>query len=68
MEETFMNVVWVLTYTNGDVAGVFTNWKKAVARQAELLREGAVLAPLHQVRVNNNGTPKQERAENVEST
>lgn len=60
--------VWVLTYKNGDVQGVYTGWKKAVAQQATLVREGHDLAPLHQVEVNGNVTQEQERAENVEST
>ena len=60
--------VWVLTYLNGDVAGVYTGWKKAVACQTNLLRDGASLAPLHQLEVNGNVTQEQERAEDVEST
>jgi len=60
--------VWVLTYLNGDVAGVFTNWKKAVCAQTELLRDGAVLARLHHIKVNDNAAQEQERAEDVEST
>jgi len=59
--------VWVLTYKNGDVAGVYSGWKKAVATQAKLLRDGHDLVPLHQVEVNGNVAQEPERAEDVES-